>query len=142
MSQQQPTLPRAPHAHDLPPHWDGHRVEWGGWEVEPWSTLPFHMRRECCQACGHVPGVGQQVLNHGRVRSEPGEFVPFRRPRDYHQAAVNQRAERDGAGLGRLVAFRCPNCSHDVVVEFSRSTPVLEVWDLDDSDYGDEGSNP
>lgn len=37
---------------------------------------------------------------------------------------------------GVLVAFRCPDCLHDVVVD----PHTDEWWDLDDSDYGPEGS--
>lgn len=136
----QPTLPPAPRAHDLPPRWDGHRVEWSGWEVEPWNTGRFHLRPDCCRACGHI--ASHHVLNTGVVMSEPGEVIPYRRPRTYAQAAANQAAERDGVGLGRLVAFRCPNCSHDTVSSMSRTAPGVEVWELDDTDYGDAGSNP
>ena len=101
----QPALPPAPRAHDLPPRWDGHRVEWSGWEVEPWNTGRFHLRPDCCRACGHI--ASHHVINTGVVMSEPGEVIPYRRPRTYAQAA-----------------------------------PGVEVWELDDTDYGDAGSNP
>lgn len=36
----------------------------------------------------------------------------------------------------RLTAFRCPDCGHDTVADADTG----EVWDLDPTDYQDEGS--
>jgi len=128
-----PTLPHAPRPHDMPPKWDGHRVLWEGWEVPPASTMRFHAKPECCRFCGSL---AEPLFNRGRVWSNPGEVTPFRRPKSYEEAAFNQRARRDGSCLGSLFAFRCPDCRHDSVLEGSRG----DLFDLDDSDYTDDGS--
>lgn len=51
------------------------------------------------------------------------------------QIDAAEQARRDGVILGRLTAFRCPDCHHDHVLHGNDQT-----WDLDDSDYADEGS--
>jgi ribosomal protein L37E len=52
---------------ELPPEWDGLRVEWRGFELEPVS---FDLPADCCASCG---GVGPRSINHGRL---PGAEVP------------------------------------------------------------------
>jgi len=96
---------------DLPPLWDGVRVEWG-----PWSTiqtsLRFHvpLRELACQKCGQV---------------------------DQERHTARGRLIRDDnvEHLGFLVAHRCPGCGHDEVEDDEG-----KVWDLDPSDYTNEGS--
>ena len=113
----QPTLPLAPRRHDLPPRWDGCTVEWQGWHVDD-TTLRFHLRRECCHTCGSLEW---PVINVGRVRADGrGVWILHR---------------SGGYQLGRLYAFRCPDCKHDRVVDLAGVE-----WDLDDTDYDDEGS--
>lgn len=128
----QPTLPVAPRAHDLPPRWDGRRVEWGQWDTTRVIICP-PPKPEPCHVCGSTE---QPATCRGAVRSAPGEVVPIRRPRSYTDALENQRAEQRGVVLLTLVATRCPDCLTDQVWE-----PRTDAWwDLDDSDYGDEGS--
>ncbi len=133
----QRTLPTDDRANDLPPRWDGHRVEWKGWEVPPPSSIRFHMPPECCRACGSIEPAQH---NRGVIWSEPGEVVPFRRPKSYANAVSNQAARRDGVVLGSLTAIRCPDCRYDTVLGPERSGLAREVWDLDESDYTDQGS--
>lgn len=37
--------------------------------------------------------------------------------------------------VGMMSAFRCPDCEHDTVLD-----PSGQEWDLDPTDYTDEGS--
>lgn len=108
--------------HDLPPRWDGHPVEWHDWALmEPVFVCP-PQRRECCPRCGST---ADQPCNRGSVRINPRTELESRR----------------SGRLGRpiflsLVAFRCPDCCHDQVLEVSTS----RWWDLDPDDYLDDGS--
>ena len=127
----QPILPRAPRAHDLPPRWDGRRVEWTEWETFR-TTMVYHGRSTACVLC---LSVDEAMVTSGGILAEPGEVVPIRRPRTAYDALVNQRAEKRGAWIGVLYAFRCRECGHDQVLDGDDNW-----WDLEDSDYGDEGS--
>lgn len=111
-----PFLPAAPRAHRLPPKWDGSTVEWGEWQAVD-STLRFHVRPEPCPYCGSITA---RVMAVGSVRAD-GPTLALRRSHGYR--------------LGRLYALRCPDCWHDQVIDLAGV-----VWDLDDSDYDDEGS--
>jgi len=114
----QPTLPTAPHAHQLPPRWDGCTVEWGEWQRDD-STLRFHRRPDCCPVCGSL---AERVHAAGKVRTDGPQVFLLRRLRTGYQP-------------GRLYAWRCPDCQHDQVTDLAGV-----VWDLDDTDYGDGGS--
>ena len=83
--------------------------------------------------CGSLNG---RRWCRGTVIAAPGEVVPFSRPRSYAEAAHNQRAERRGVVVTSLILQRCPDCGFDTVWD----TKAAQWWDLDDSDYGDEGS--
>ena len=114
----QPTLPPAARAHQLPPKWDGCTVEWGEWQRDD-STLRFHIRPDCCPICGSL---AERVFAVGMVRTDgPCIFLA--------------RRSRSGYQPGRLFAWRCPDCKHDQVTDLGGVT-----WDLDDTDYDDEGS--
>ena len=124
-----------PTQHDLPPLWDGHRVEWKPWTTF-WSTLDFHMKPDTCSFCGARE---KCALTMGLVQPLPGETVT----RTVYQRS--KRVQGREFGVNRtvaetpiywLVAFRCPSCHHDSV--WDRRTD--EWWDLDEQDYGDEGS--
>lgn len=125
--------------HDLPPQWDGLAVVWDGWEpspVDPVWICPPPRTPECCTACGSPTN---PVRNRGRVA---------RFPAITHQAIADNDAARDRLPEGqrwrikpkalyRLLAFRCPDCKHDVVFD----SDTRESWDLDHTDYGDAGSH-
>lgn len=124
----QPTLPTN-RAHDLPPRWDGRRVEWHGWTMPPPSSLQFHAPPDCCRACGSLE---PQPFNRGTIWAKPGEAAPRHKPKTYAEAVTNRIK-------GSLMVFRCPDCRHDVVLGRSPGRS-LEMWDLDESDYVDVGS--
>lgn len=64
-----------PNHHPLPPKWDGHRIDWGEWELV--SDFQFtHLKSGACQHCGH-PGDRATIL--GLVRApKPFYLVLFR----------------------------------------------------------------
>jgi hypothetical protein len=124
-----------PTLHDLPPLWDGRRVEWKGWTSDA-STLGWHGRPQTCEVCGHV---GDRAINLGLVFPHPGETMT--EPKTVRSKRVKGREYvRNVTVLARpiywLTAFRCSSCHLDTV--WDRRTD--EWWDLDPSDYGDDGS--
>lgn len=104
---------RASHPHDLPPRWDGCRVEWDGWRE--WDGLfvcpPRRSAESTCEECG-----AKRVFacNQGRV-VDPSAGTPH-----------------------HLTARRCPVCGLDYVECFTPDGVV--TWVLESCDYGDLGS--
>lgn len=117
--------PLVPRAHDLPPLWDGDPIEWGEWEM-PMSAVficpPLKsFRPDCCPKCGCTD---ERPTARGAVRVAPID------PRS------GLRKLRAGRIVLNLLALRCPDCRHDQVTDLYGS----RVWDLDESDYTNEGS--
>lgn len=119
-----PDLFAATREYDLPPKWDGAPVEWEGWVASPVILCPA-VKREPCTRCGST---AQGTSNIGVRTIVYGENV-----------------ERVGKGRlharemkATLHAHRCPACLLDTVWD----PWTDEWWDLDPTDYGDEGSNP
>lgn len=121
-----PDLFAATREHDLPPKWDGCPVEWGPWrEAPPVLICPPPKGHGTCPECGstatrmtatglrHI-AYGDNVVRVGTGRLQPREMT------------------------ASLSAVRCPDCMHDIVVDLWTDS----VWDLDPTDYEDEGSNP
>lgn len=100
-------------AHDLPPRWDDMRVEWEPWQAETFTTAVFHLPLKdlACRACGNL---GQRQTTRGRFPDD-----------ELHGHVV------------RLWAYRC-DCGLDQVLDGLDADG--QMWDLDDTDYGDEGS--
>lgn len=120
--------------HDLPPKWDGRRVEWSGWELPPPMTLDFHVDREVCHGCASG---ARKVLSWGTTMPEPGETVPVWKPRRTKSGRSYEAAGRSAATPFRqLMALRCVDCRLDVVWDMKTD----EWWDLDAGDYSSEGS--
>ncbi len=129
--------------HDLPPKWDGRVVVWSGWEyVPPSSMTMWHSRgRDVCQGCGRPDterGFPCWSTNQGLRASSQLLTVD-----DFH-AEEARRAALPEPLRGRvtrhfwrdLTAFRCHHCSLDTVWD----TATDEMWVLDHTDYGPEGS--
>jgi hypothetical protein len=82
--------------------------------------------RECCSGCGST---SQQPCNTG--------LVALRRRTTLADIEGHARGHHVGrVAVIRLFAWRCPDCHLDVVSDMQTG----QVWDLDMSDYGDEGS--
>ena len=127
---------------DLPPKWDGRRVDWSEWNTDPMFVCgrpqPPAPR---CEGCGSA---ATQAASRGTVYPLDGEIFETHEPRvkrtrsgrEYVAGTVTV-ARRARPGV-RLFASRCPDCGLDTVVGYT-SEPE-QVWTLDESDYGDEGS--
>lgn len=116
---------------DLPPKWDGVPVTWG----EPHAVgatfiCPPPKEPEACTECGQLAVDGADTYL-GRVPGEPVQ--PF-----WTRNRYGQPVKKPGWDVlePALLATRCLGCGHDQVVDLRTN----EVWDLDDTDYGEEGS--
>jgi ribosomal protein S27E len=99
---------------DLPPKWDGVPVQWQGWS-DLRSTLVYHLPVDtlACRQCGVVD---EPLTNRGRRQFTYGVIVL--------------------QGSSALMAARCRHCGHDTVTDMEAE----ETWDLDEEDYGPNGS--
>ena len=124
MSATQPTLPRAPRAHDLPPRWDGREVEWRGWSKVITGTVCPPRKPDACPLCGSP---AEPAINLGAVWADYAVegILTIRKARLCERVVVVS-----------LAAWRCPDCRGDWVTRQGSD----ELWVLDDSDYTDEGS--
>ena len=129
--------------HDLPPRWDGRAVEWSEWDTSPTFLCGTRgsVRASQCEGCGST---ASNATSRGTVYPLDGEMFEThesrvkrtRSGREYVAGTVTVVC-RARPGV-RLFAFRCPDCGLDTVVDYT-SEPE-QVWPLDGSDYGDEGS--
>ena len=129
--------------HDLPPRWDGRAVKWSEWDTSPTFLCGTRgsVRASQCEGCG---ATASNATSRGTVYPLDGEMFETHEPRvkrtrsgrEYAAGTVTV-ARRARPGV-RLFAFRCPDCGLDTVVDYT-SEPE-QVWPLDESDYGDEGS--
>lgn len=119
--------------HDLPPLWDGRRVDWSPWVEEPHTTLIFHRPAHefACTGCGWIRDTDLHAT--GRLHPEPGAtFTVLPHPRARHTTEV------PAWPVVRLAVRRCTGCGLDEVTDIETG----EVWDLEPSDYTDAGSWP
>ncbi|ORW08081.1 MULTISPECIES: hypothetical protein [Mycolicibacter] len=124
MSSEQIGLDLWPREHDLPPRWDGLAVQWGDWRP-PLEVFvcPPPRAPQCCTRCGDTR---PPAMNVGRIWTDPATAPP----------AISRARLLAGRQLvGVMTAFRCPHCGHDTVLG-----PDGELWDLDATDYTDDGS--
>ena len=129
--------------HDLPPRWDGRIVKWSEWHTSPTFVCGPRgpVRASRCEGCGSTTS---RATSRGTVCPLAGEMFETHEPRvkrtrsgrEYVAGTVTV-ARRARPGV-RLFASRCPDCGLDTVVDYT-SEPE-QVWTLDESDYGDEGS--
>ena len=125
---------------DLPPKWDGRRVDWSEWDTDPIFVCPPPTAPRC-EGCGSA---ARQVTSRGTVYPLDGEMFETHKPRvkcirsgREYEAGTTTVARRARPGV-RLFASRCPDCGLDTVVD--RTSGHQQVWTLDESDYGDAGS--
>lgn len=122
--------------HDLPPKWNGLAVRWGEWKKAPYVFIcPSPDDLGACPKCGSI---ALREVNVGEVAALPEITVEQIEQREARRAELPAHARGDLARLAwrRLHVSRCGDCLHDVVVDMD----THETWDLDYTDYGDEGS--
>lgn len=123
--------------HDLPPFWDGEKVRW-----EPWSDggriiicPPPRIEETACDQCGVIDQSKKLICSGMRLDQGVKNYREKRRlpagKTYWHTTMLPPAWIRD------LVAFRCHHCGHDRV--WDQRTD--EWWDLDESDYSDDGSH-
>lgn len=125
---------------DLPPKWDGRRVDWSEWDTDPiFVCQPPTAPR--CEGCGSA---ARQATSRGTVYPLDGEMFETHEPRvkrtrsGREYVAGTVAVARRARPVVRLFASRCPDCGLDTVVDYT-SEPE-QVWTLDESDYGDAWS--
>jgi hypothetical protein len=110
--------------HDLPPLWDGRHVTWSPWrDVDP-GSLAIHAPSDAfaCTGCGWITET--QMRSIGRLHPEPGATFTI------------DGTELPAWPVAVLAVRRCTGCGLDQVTDLDTG----DVWDLDDTDYGDTGS--
>jgi hypothetical protein len=121
---------------DLPNSWDGEPVEWTGWTAHR-STMIYHAPPDvfCCRQCGTVD---ERLINFGKRPPETATYPSTRTRTTRSGRTYEQEIEVPSWPVVDLVASRCRHCRHDVVTDLRTD----QVWDLEDEDYGPDGSNP
>lgn len=120
--------------HDLPPLWDGLAVVWEGWRDVPPVFLCGNVEQAECPGCG---GVTTTSTNIGLVGQRPDVTHDQIQAEEANRRLLGWAAhKRKRIAWRRLTVDRCANCKHDVVVDMETD----EVWDLDYTDYGPDGS--
>lgn len=120
---------------DLPPKWDGRIVKWRGWEDVP-LTLCRAGDRDVCLDCGSL---APPVINWGMFYPHDGdtwEALVEATTRRTGRTYLKKRTVLEHPHL-RFVAYRCPDCRADHVLDTDSQT----WWTLDEDDYGPEGSS-
>lgn len=123
------TRPPIKAPHDLPPFWDGHAVAWSPWTLGDDGSLAFHsaLADLACQRCGSLDR--QHWRSVGLVAHLPATTLDQLRTAEAPSIAGRY-------GERRLSVRRCIDCRHDQVLDLAGD----ELWDLDATDYGDDGS--
>jgi predicted RNA-binding Zn-ribbon protein involved in translation (DUF1610 family) len=122
-------------ARDLPPRWDGHRVEWRPW-TSLRTTMRLHSKPEPCPSCGST---ADQASSAGTLHPLLGEMVEVTRMKRTKRSGreYSVRAQRPATAYLALFAYRCPDCGLDTVWD----TRTDEWWELGPEDYGPDGSH-
>jgi hypothetical protein len=117
---------------ELPCKWDGEPVTWGDpIAVGAVFICPPPRGRDACPNCGQLRVDGADHYVGRTPQTEPAYWVRdhYGKPRKYPERTYC---------AARLSLTRCLGCSHDVVLDLDTD----ELWDLDESDYGSDGSWP
>lgn len=123
--------------HDLPPSWDGVPVEWSEWSAEESrSTIVLHAPAHtlACHECGSVD---ESRISWGKRPPENPTMMTTRTKTTKSGHKYEVPHEMEAWAVRDIVASRCRHCLHDVVTDMRTG----EAWDLDESDYGSDGSN-
>ncbi|ROR91747.1 hypothetical protein [Nocardioides aurantiacus] len=129
--------------HDLPPKWDGRAVSWTAWEYARSGVFICPPpRNEVCEGCRKPTtekGFPLWSICKGLRADSPHLTL------DDFAAEEAARARLPWLVRGKmprhwwieLYASRCHLCDLDTVTDMTSG----EVWTLDHTDYGDEGSS-
>lgn len=112
-----------PRQYDLPPRWDGLLVEWGSWSDTAEIFMCPSSPPERCKQCRSVRAA---LINSGKLWIDP---------KNAPRAIGRSRLSTDPYFIGTIAAFRCPDCGHDSVLDNEG-----RHWDLDPTDYAEQGS--
>ena len=127
-------------AHDLPPLWDGRRVDWSEWQEVGPTSMVFHGWPDemACTGCGWIPETKLHAI--GRLHPEPGATftVPKTVGSKRRLGTYTRNVEVTAWPVARLSVRRCSGCGVDEVTDIETG----EVWDLEGADYTDAGSWP
>lgn len=120
---------------DLPPSWDGRKVTWDEWSNIR-TSLAYHLKPEemACDQCG---AVDESLIAWGLRDPTPGATMSQTQTKTTRSGKKYAIAvEAPACPMRDLYAARCRHCGHDVVTD----TETDERWDLDETDYGPQGS--
>lgn len=135
--------------HELPPKWDGRKVTWREPTAGRATMVCYRGRGGCkpggdfvCTGCGAVDEPFDVYV--GVVDSEPGATLTVPQERRLTSGRTYSRDVVVPAyPLVELILERCLACGHDQVLELDTDTGQIKAtWDLDETDYGDDGSVP
>lgn len=124
-----------PPKHDLPPSWDGVRVEWEGWQTgQVFICGPGKRAAFNCEECHSSDS---PHTNIGIIHPTEPELVDCIKRTASGRTYWSKEMRVPNPHV-RLHAQRCPACGSDVVID----TETDEHWTLDETDYGESGSWP
>lgn len=116
---------------DLPPKWDGRAVAW-----QPWSTTSTPAGEgEYGTPCPHCGSFENALITQGVGEDDPTDYIIVTVPSvGPDGVGTVERRQRVRPQLV-LTVTRCPECLHDTVRD-----PLTGTCDLDEGDYGPDGS--
>jgi hypothetical protein len=124
----------------LPTRWDGLATVWRGWEYQQPAFVCPPPTPTVCERCGAPHGHRgwpTQSVNRARVALRATTTLADIEADDENRRRLGTLAhKRPSIALWRLHAWRCPNCGLDTIWDDDTD----EWWNLDESDYGDDGS--
>lgn len=119
----------------LPATWDGVPVEWTDWRLDR-TTLAYHAPLDEL-VCGKCGTVDESMHAMGKRPPAEGEMVRSTQTRKLKSGRTYEREVWVPAWpVYDLFAARCRHCGHDTVTDQRTG----QAWDVDDSDYGPNGS--